>query len=605
MSEPTAAELLKDVGLKAKNLKCFGEEPQGFDRIMPINVIIGRNNSGKSALVDLVEYAVRGPYDRWQNRGRSKAEAYYSRTFLLGDVDGRYRTTVMVEDGNRRAEVHPYNIAREILVNKRAVGIMDNNHHAHHLVFDVDMQNRPWYESKGVERVGHLLQQDFCKPIRLCKMYRLAADRDIKREREFRGSSLEIDDNGDGFTQVVEAVLGSKRHDRLLVEQMLLDGLNKVFATEERQFRRILAQYIEPNEKEADSGRIWEIELEETDGAIVPLSQMGSGVKTTLLVLSKLLLLPKLEPVKEGDVPVRRVFAFEELENNLHPALQRQLFSYIRDRILETGDVVFLTTHSNVVIDLFSKDEHAQIVHVTRQESESRATTIKLHEHGNVLLDDLGVRASDLLQTNIVLWVEGPSDRIYLNRWIELASNSELKQGTHYQCVFYGGALLAHYLMSDGSPDPDADDGEELVEAMRVCRKAMLIADSDKDAEEKPIKPRVQKAIEGLATTNGLSWVTHGREIENYIPKRILSELGVNVPEKERRFAKIFDKVKNQKKCKHKVELALAVAQSFNEADFADAYDLRDRIDEVVREIRIANGMHVAPVQSDVVAAEA
>lgn len=335
---------------------------------------------------------------------------------------------------------------------------------------------------------------------------------------------------------------------------------------------------------------------------------MGSGVKTTLLVLSKLLLLPKLEPVKEGDGPVRRVFAFEELENNLHPALQRQLFSYIRDRILETGDVVFLTTHSNVVIDLFSKDEQAQLIHVTRQESESKAATIKLHEHGNVLLDDLGVRASDLLQTNIVLWVEGPSDRIYLNRWIELASDNELKQGTHYQCAFYGGALLAHYLMSEGTPDPDADDGveaaEDLVEAMRVCRKAILIADSDRDSEEKPIMPRVQKAIDGLTTANGLFWVTHGREIENYIPKRILTELGVTVTEKERRYAKIFDKVKKQKKCKRKVELALLVAQSFNEEDFADDYDLRVRIDEVVRQIRIANGMHVAPIQSDVIAAE-
>jgi putative ATP-dependent endonuclease of OLD family len=163
--------------------------------------------------------------------------------------------------------------------------------------------------------------------------------------------------------------------------------------------------------------------------------------------------------------------------------------------------------------------------------------------------------------------------------------------------------------MSDGSHDPDIDGGEEaakdLVEAMRVCRKAILIADSDRDAEDKSIKPRVQKTIDGLATANGLSWLTHGREIENYIPKRILTELGVTVTEKERRFAKIFDKVKAKKKYKRKVELALAVAQSFNKDDFADAYDLRVRIDEVIRQIRIANGMHVAPIQSDVIAVEA
>ena len=34
---------------------CFKKEWSGFDTIKPINVIIGRNNSGKSHLLDLVE----------------------------------------------------------------------------------------------------------------------------------------------------------------------------------------------------------------------------------------------------------------------------------------------------------------------------------------------------------------------------------------------------------------------------------------------------------------------------------------------------------------------------------------------------------------------
>ena len=34
---------------------CFQREWAGFDTIKPINVIIGRNNSGKSHLLELVE----------------------------------------------------------------------------------------------------------------------------------------------------------------------------------------------------------------------------------------------------------------------------------------------------------------------------------------------------------------------------------------------------------------------------------------------------------------------------------------------------------------------------------------------------------------------
>ena len=33
------------------------------------------------------------------------------------------------------------------------------------------------------------------------------------------------------------------------------------------------------------------------------------------------------------------------------------------------------------------------------------------------MLNDLDVRASDLLQSNGIIWVEGPSDRIYIKRW--------------------------------------------------------------------------------------------------------------------------------------------------------------------------------------------
>lgn len=38
-----------------KGHSCFKKEWAGFDTIKPINIIIGRNNSGKSHLLDLVE----------------------------------------------------------------------------------------------------------------------------------------------------------------------------------------------------------------------------------------------------------------------------------------------------------------------------------------------------------------------------------------------------------------------------------------------------------------------------------------------------------------------------------------------------------------------
>lgn len=54
---------LNDFSIKVRHLKCFGDQEQGFEEIKPINLIIGRNNSGKSTLLDLIEFVVTGAKD--------------------------------------------------------------------------------------------------------------------------------------------------------------------------------------------------------------------------------------------------------------------------------------------------------------------------------------------------------------------------------------------------------------------------------------------------------------------------------------------------------------------------------------------------------------
>lgn len=57
----------------------------------------------------------------------------------------------------------------------------------------------------------------------------------------------------------------------------------------------------------------------------------------------------------------------------------------------------------------------------------------------------MDVKASDILQSNGIIWVEGPSDRIYLKRWLELFTPNEYEEGKHYQFLYYGGRLLSQY----------------------------------------------------------------------------------------------------------------------------------------------------------------
>ncbi|MBL3824787.1 AAA family ATPase [Marinobacter sp. MW3] len=42
------------LSVKITNYKCFTKE-SGFDDIRRVNLIVGRNNSGKSSLIDIIE----------------------------------------------------------------------------------------------------------------------------------------------------------------------------------------------------------------------------------------------------------------------------------------------------------------------------------------------------------------------------------------------------------------------------------------------------------------------------------------------------------------------------------------------------------------------
>ena len=108
----------------------------------------------------------------------------------------------------------------------------------------------------------------------------------------------------------------------------LLRDLNSIFRSD-GTFTRILVQQLAEGE--------WEIYLQESGKGSAPLTHSGSGVKTVLLVLTFIHLIPFLEKKKLSEY----LFGFEELENNLHPALQRRLLLYL-DKVARREEVQIL-----------------------------------------------------------------------------------------------------------------------------------------------------------------------------------------------------------------------------------------------------------------------
>jgi len=332
---------------------------------------------------------------------------------------------------------------------------------------------------------------------------RLFAERDILPEFA-EPKNFTIGNNGSGLTNVIQNFINKSNLPSNLVETTILGALNSIFS-HDAVFTDIVCQLHEDNN--------WEIYLEEEFKGRIALSQSGSGLKTVMSVLACLILVPHIE-----EKPLSQyVFGFEELENNIHPALLRRLNDYIYSAAIKHDFLYVLTTHSNVLIDQFSKQSDAQIIHVTHVDSVATCTTATTYIENNGILDDLDIRASDLLQANGIIWVEGPSDRIYLNKWISLWSGGELKEGTHYQIIFYGGRLLYHL-------NAEAPKGVESgISIFNTNRNAIMLIDSDKQTQKTPINQTKQRIRDEFKAMEAHCWITKGKEIENYIPATVVN----------------------------------------------------------------------------------
>ena len=357
---------------------------------------------------------------------------------------------------------------------------------------------------------------------------------------------------------------------------------------------------------------MWEIYLDEDGKGRIPLSLTGSGLKTILLVLINLHIVPKITKLPLSNY----LFAFEEIENNLHPALQRRLFHYLAEFARNKTTTFFLTTHSHIVVDMFSRERDAQIIHVQHLGEAATAQRVATFvQHGN-LFGDIDVRASDLLQANAVVWVEGPSDRIYFNRWIELW-DEELKEGLHYQCVYSGGRLIEGISFDEPGEQSQATDDlsaevdvDEFVEALRINRNAVVIMDRDRGHDEE-LKSWVNRIEAELEDIRGMAWITAGREIENYVPLQIIRTLvtkkNFKMENEPGRYDSLFKCIKGPKGgdlSKQKSKIAKWLAAQLTLELIYGLLDLAEKLEAVCDQIRGWNNMKPCPRRAQEVPTE-
>lgn len=567
--------------VKFRGYLCFSKEWAGFDVIQPINIIIGKNNSGKTCLLDLLDQVITGKM--------SMADYRFSGILTESELKKKFR-----KDETRAILVgNLWHNHGKHFINKPVEWVMDRTGKVEDVHFIGEFNYKVSSSKRATEARLQIIEEILTK--KRSSLFgrtfrRLVADRDIVPE--LPNNNMTLSENGVGATNIIKRFITSEKYPREPIQKDLLDALNKILG-KDTEFTEIEVQEHDETADDQQKGK-WEIFFGEKHKGLISLSRSGSGLKTIILVLLNLLVIPKIE----NSQPSSYVFAFEELENNLHPSALRRLLAFIEEFSLGHQCPIFLTTHSNVTLDFFSISEHAQIVHVVHNGEYAVSHTISAHFDLLNIISDLGAKPSDLLQANGIVWVEGPSDRIYFNKWIEIFSNGELHEGRDYQCAYFGGALLKHYQFAE----PEKSE-KELANLLNINPNAIIIADGDRTAAKgkvSEIKNRVKKIINQIKNLpNGYAWVTKAKEVENYIPVKVLEIIWnkSNLPKigqyeffchnpKTNRDRKGYLQKHLGNKDFDKVELAIKVAQLVDRQMLSGMFDLEKEMREICELIK-------------------
>lgn len=210
--------------------------------------------------------------------------------------------------------------------------------------------------------------------------------------------------------------------------------------------------------------------------------------------------------------PSGALILLDEPDCHLHPSLQRVMLEIVARERERLNAQVIIATHSPVLSNPYLTEAYrAKVVVAARGRFEELPDSRRV-------LDDLGVTSSDLVQANGLVWVEGPSDRIYIKHWIELLARAQKRpvpiERVHYAFVSYGGSLLKYLTLSDAR--------DNKVDLRAINRNFFVAIDRDlpenADIEIGAEKCRLREEALALGRADEI-WVTQHYTIESYLPQ--------------------------------------------------------------------------------------
>jgi hypothetical protein len=315
----------------------------------------------------------------------------------------------------------------------------------------------------------------------------------------------------------------------------------------------------------------------------IPIDLLGWGTKSIIILYYNLFFYPK------------SIVFIEEPEISTHPKLLKNLFEWAFKNRPDCQ--FFITTHSSLLLDkvfLGRDGEDVQLFQVYKEGTFTKANLLNDEISNIKVIEQLGFQASNLLFTNYVIWVEGPSDIFYYEAFLNMASflcsgSVGIRRRIHYEIMWYGGSMEGRLI--------DIESEKELSILFSFTRRGAIFWDYDKDyvrgsdkqapkdTHKKILEYSNRKDLEGrfiVGCTGEIlkDNIYSGNElplaIENLSPKAICGEFVESKRKSKSKtiFPAIFEKLSQNKELTkgekstfngHKINLSRAFLKKVNE----------------------------------------
>lgn len=218
------------------------------------------------------------------------------------------------------------------------------------------------------------------------------------------------------------------------------------------------------------------------------------------------------------------IYFIEEPEQNFHPGFQRLFMNIISLNEKFKNCYFFFTTHSNHIIDISNHEFKNFRNYLCTKEKDK--ILVKVQDEKDIsVIEELGVKPSSVQIANKIIWVEGKYDAFYIR--LLLNKKAQIKQDRKY--IEEYDYTFVPYGGSNGtlinfSINNSINDNEEFImKAKSINHNMLLIMDDDGISTGKK-NAKSQRYQELKSKLNDKLYKLEVREIENLFPPSVIKK---------------------------------------------------------------------------------